>query len=258
MAENIFYVAYKLLYQDLEIFLSSNRHGLLRDVPAQGLGVLKSSHGSHLDKAEEASRVRFLYHYVEGLGNRSEKEVKENFSHLLRLKECLHSFDKQMSSSIQEEFNFFVLEKQSALGISPLSDENIRHIPSVSILYSNLESEHKYILTFQNFHGLDLGSCLLQQNVSQIQDFASLSLAIAQIIAADALSFNMKRTQNFGMMLAQALPDAFGMTPFEGFSYYSKEKCHESVHGNGTCDRFLSRDDNCKGTAQPAYFLSGS
>ena len=74
-----------------------------------------------------------------------------------------------------------------------------------------------------------------------------LGLAMAQIIAADALSRQFKPTQSFGKILAQFETDILELEPYSGFSNYSAERCHEYVHGPGTCTNFFSRDNACEG-----------
>ena len=75
------------------------------------------------------------------------------------------------------------------------------------------------------------------------------ALKVSKILAAEAISRSFERTQSMGGMLANFLADVADSFPFESFSYYSKEDCHEHVHGHGTCPKHLSRDDACTGTA---------
>lgn len=69
---------------------------------------------------------------------------------------------------------------------------------------------------------------------------------LAQILASEVLSQNFEATQSLGGMIADFLPKLFNASAFEGFSHYSKEDCHESVHGIGTCSKFLAREDDCR------------
>ena len=81
-------------------------------------------------------------------------------------------------------------------------------------------------------------------------DFFEPSKQIAQIIAADAISLDFKPSQSFGKTLA-AIPEVLlKSSPFDGFSNYSAEKCHEFVHGIGTCPSYLARDSSCTGNKQ--------
>ena len=69
------------------------------------------------------------------------------------------------------------------------------------------------------------------------------------MIAADALYSNFGMTQSFGEMLADFLPVVMGESTYQRFSLYSKETCHERIHGKGTCGKFQARDGECQGTA---------
>ena len=78
-------------------------------------------------------------------------------------------------------------------------------------------------------------------------DFFDVSQHIAQIIAADAISMDFEPSQSFGKTLS-AFPEVLlKSSPFDGFSNYSAEECHEFVHGKGTCPSYLARNDNCTG-----------
>ena len=68
---------------------------------------------------------------------------------------------------------------------------------------------------------------------------------LSEILAAEVLSRNFEATQSMGEIIADFLPKLFNASAFGGFSYYSREVCHEHVHGIGTCDKFLARDDAC-------------
>ena len=75
---------------------------------------------------------------------------------------------------------------------------------------------------------------------------AKSTLAIvAELISSDAISKQFKRTQSMGGFLANFLTMLFNETLHSGFSYYSKEKCHEFIHGEGTCTKELHRDNQC-------------
>ena len=69
---------------------------------------------------------------------------------------------------------------------------------------------------------------------------------MAELISSDAISQQFKRTQSMGGLLANFLTTLLKETLHTGFSYYSKEKCHEFTHGEGTCTKQLYRDDKCK------------
>ena len=70
---------------------------------------------------------------------------------------------------------------------------------------------------------------------------------MAELISSDAISRQFERTQSMGGFLASFLTTLVkDETLHYGFSYYSKEKCHEFIHGEGTCTKELFRDDKCK------------
>ena len=70
---------------------------------------------------------------------------------------------------------------------------------------------------------------------------------LAKVLAAEVISSNFVMTQTTGSFLGNFMRLMFNDTLDHGFSGYSAETCHESVHGEGTCSRFLARDFNCKG-----------
>ena len=74
---------------------------------------------------------------------------------------------------------------------------------------------------------------------------------IAKVLAAEVVSSNFAFTQTTGSFLGNFMPLMFNDTIDRGFSGYSAEACHESVHGEGTCSRFQSRDFNCRGDSDP-------
>ena len=78
-------------------------------------------------------------------------------------------------------------------------------------------------------------------------DWRSRAKIISQIIASDFLSQNFKASQSFGEILSNFLQHILNESPFDPHSYYSKEDCHESIHGEGTCPEILSRDGACQG-----------
>ena len=73
----------------------------------------------------------------------------------------------------------------------------------------------------------------------------SITLNMAQIVGADALSRAFQPSQSLGKILSQFLPDVLGLSPHDGFSNYSAEACHEFVHGDKTCSPYLARDNSC-------------
>ena len=75
---------------------------------------------------------------------------------------------------------------------------------------------------------------------------SSLIEVSSHIIAADFLSERYQLTQSLGEMLANFQHHILGLSPFAPFSHYSQEKCHESIHGNGTCSRLMARSNSCK------------
>ena len=82
---------------------------------------------------------------------------------------------------------------------------------------------------------------------TSFDNVASSTVSImAELISSDAISRQFNRTQSMGGLLANFLTTLFNETLYSGFSYYSKEKCHEFKHGEGTCPKKLYRDDNCK------------
>ena len=72
-----------------------------------------------------------------------------------------------------------------------------------------------------------------------------LALSAAKVISADAFARNFVATQSLGGMLAVFPFHVLEASPFEGFSHYSKEACHEYLHGNGTCSKRMHRDGKC-------------
>ena len=79
---------------------------------------------------------------------------------------------------------------------------------------------------------------------------------MAKIISADVLSKRFNPEQSLGAILANYLPEVRGTSPFNGFSAFSAEKCHETKHGEGTCSMFSSRDNNCQGMADILYLIT--
>ena len=75
----------------------------------------------------------------------------------------------------------------------------------------------------------------------------ALTTFAAKVIAADALSANFVPTQSLGEVLAHFLPKILGHSLRYGFSHYSAETCHESIHGSGSCSKLLARDVECTG-----------
>ena len=71
--------------------------------------------------------------------------------------------------------------------------------------------------------------------------------SISKLIAADAVSLNFEPEQSVGKILADFLPAVLEGSPSEGFSKYLSNRCHESVHGRGTCSKALARDNSCTG-----------
>ena len=76
---------------------------------------------------------------------------------------------------------------------------------------------------------------------------------LAEALSADIIQQNFQLTQSFGEMLAKFLPAVAGESPYQRYSYYSKEKCHESIHGKGTCNRNIERGVPCEGKVGPSY-----
>ena len=85
-----------------------------------------------------------------------------------------------------------------------------------------------------------------QPNVTMDYDLA------AQILAADALSRNFEREQDFGEMLAHFLPTVSGDSPFSGFSKYSEFQCNKSRAGIGFCSTFTAREGLCNTASEGA------
>ena len=81
-------------------------------------------------------------------------------------------------------------------------------------------------------------------NVSEFK-ISSIAEVAAHIISADFISARFQPTQSVGEILANFQHHILGLSPFAPFSLYSKEKCHESVHGNGTCSKLMARSDSC-------------
>ena len=73
-------------------------------------------------------------------------------------------------------------------------------------------------------------------------------LLMAQIMAADAISSHFEPEQSFGDILHQFLPVVLNISPYEGYSNFSAEECHEWIHGDNTCSKVLSRDNACIST----------
>ena len=67
------------------------------------------------------------------------------------------------------------------------------------------------------------------------------------MIAADVVMSNFEATQSWGHILTYFPSLVLKTSPYEGFSYYSKEGCHEFLHGEGSCTKYLARDDSCLG-----------
>ena len=69
----------------------------------------------------------------------------------------------------------------------------------------------------------------------------------AKILAADAISRNFKREQNFGDMLTEYLREVSGESVFSGFSHYSELSCNISRVGSRHCNKALSKRGACAG-----------
>ena len=75
---------------------------------------------------------------------------------------------------------------------------------------------------------------------------ATMHYAIAaQILAADVLSRNFRREQDFGTLLATFLPAVSGTSPFSGFSKYSEFQCNKSMVSLAECSSFMAREGLC-------------
>ena len=74
-------------------------------------------------------------------------------------------------------------------------------------------------------------------------------LLVAKLLAADALSGDLEPVQSLGDLLHKLMPEALDLPPYEGFSNYSFETCHESIQGQNTCTQLISRDGFCLGRA---------
>ena len=161
-----------------------------------------------------------LLNYQANLIQRPHNETNQNFFHLLYVMNSLKlNQNRYLTSEIIHEF----LEDSWRHRRSPLSDENI------TVLKSHMASIQVELPTMKNV------------TVIQVHE------SVAQIIAADALWSNFELRQSFGLVLAKALPEIFGESLNLGFSKYSSEECHESLHGNGTCTHFLAREGQCQG-----------
>ena len=90
---------------------------------------------------------------------------------------------------------------------------------------------------------------ITRNNTTIDSEEATLALeTVAEMMAAEALFQNSEMSQSFGRMLADFLPAIMGESPFQRFSnFYSKERCHEEIHGQGTCGKYQYRDMGCIG-----------
>lgn len=79
-------------------------------------------------------------------------------------------------------------------------------------------------------------------------------MLVAQLIAADAMSFNFKPTQSFGKIFSTMLPVLYNQTAFEGFSSHSAKACYEQRHGEGSCPITKERDNKCSGSYQSTHY----
>ena len=100
-----------------------------------------------------------------------------------------------------------------------------------------------YFLPSSDFQSFGMA----QSSAAEREEKTSLEI-MAELISSDAISHRFERTQSMGGFLANFMTILFNETLFTGFSYYSKEKCHEFINGKGTCTKELYRDDKCRRT----------
>ena len=70
-------------------------------------------------------------------------------------------------------------------------------------------------------------------------DFDAIGI---KLLSAHVISVHFEMEQSIGGFLGSFMSLIYNDSLLEGFSAYSKEACHESVHGKDTCNFFLARD----------------
>ena len=78
---------------------------------------------------------------------------------------------------------------------------------------------------------------------------------VSKILAAHVISENFKMEQTMGNFLGNYMQLMYNDSLETGFSGYSSEACHESIHGNGTCSFSLARDFKCKSELKKLHFV---
>ena len=91
------------------------------------------------------------------------------------------------------------------------------------------------------------GNSTLEKNIYHESSVVAYQDIVIEVISAQLVSSNFGMDQNIGEFLGNFMHLVFNDTLRTGFSMYSAEKCHEHVHGNHTCNRFLAQDLKCVG-----------
>ena len=101
-------------------------------------------------------------------------------------------------------------------------------------------------LSLQQLSDLEAGNTTLQKDPLSAPSNTEAEI-LSKVLSAHAIASNFEMRQTTGSFLGNYMSLMFNDTLDQGFSGYSSEDCHESLHGSGTCSRFLARDFKCQG-----------
>lgn len=125
LKEVIFYEVYKLLWQDIQRFLLSDKESLLEGILRKGLIALEVS---TLRNVPAGNRVQFLEKYVSELERRTRADLVEIFFELFCLKQQLYL----SSPSAHDQYSITHLEAKALKGANIFSPGNLAGVNSVS------------------------------------------------------------------------------------------------------------------------------
>ena len=103
-----------------------------------------------------------------------------------------------------------------------------------------------HALNLQLFATLQQGNTTMKPEIHFDREIDFNAIGI-KVLSSHVVSINFDMEQSTGGFQGSFMGLMYNDSLLEGFSAYSKEACHESVHGKDTCGFFLARDLQCKG-----------
>lgn len=114
-----------------------------------------------------------------------------------------------------------------------------------------LEYVHPVNVTTCKVCSLQISYTVSTYDLEQKYHLETLDLSrVARILAADVVSRNTEREQDFGEMVVNFLTRVSGEPIFSGFSHYSDLGCQISRVGMGACNKQLYMNGTCLGKSK--------